>query len=77
MGGDDLREDPHPECPSGVATDQGRDPWKPDVWHAGAHAGVYRIRRHGGYIGKQILSWSHFASVLMTAKQPLINFGTP
>ena len=35
------------------------------------------VRLHGGYIGKQILSRSYFASVLVTAKQPLINFGTP
>ena len=35
------------------------------------------IRLHGGYIGKQILSRAHLASVLVRAKQPLINFGTP
>ena len=35
------------------------------------------IRLHGGYFGKQILSLSHFASVLVTAKQLLINLGTP
>ena len=35
------------------------------------------IRMHGGYIGKQMLSRFHFASVLVMVKQPLINFGTP
>ena len=34
------------------------------------------IRLHGAYIGKQILSLSRFASVLVTAKQMLINLGT-
>ena len=69
------REDPHPEFPSDVATDQGRDSWQADVWYAGAHAGVYTTRVT--YIGKQILSRSNFASVLVTVKQLLINFGTP
>ena len=30
-GADDLREDPHSECPSGAATDQDKDLWQSDV----------------------------------------------
>ena len=36
----DLREDSHPGCLSAVATDQGREPWQPDVYHARVYAGV-------------------------------------
>ena len=44
-GASSLRENPHPERRSGLATDQGRDTRQTAVWHAGAHAGAYPTTR--------------------------------